>query len=684
VASKRFPVAAGATPSIVGGPRGPEAYRAELNAMRSGGASAAASTILDYPNLTLPWSQVAPPRSLSPQTGGPIWRNSLNMLPRDGLMRRRPGVAAFAPGGPFPGLTAGVQNELPVFVYNYVSPLDQVTAGGSVGPCAFTSFSQPTALTVMVTNRQAWIYNQGGGGSWKNVTPTYTVGTVAVTNGSTTVTGTGTNWFNAGITGFNHIFINGAFYQICAVASATSLTLTAPYPGTTLSGLTYQIVRTWDTPAPGNNQIAIQNLIYTCLFNQTLYIAGNFMGGSASGALEPAIVKVANIFSATPTSSYILGRSATNPGMDNLPTLREITGIQCLQDGRVVISGCTDTSEGVIFYSSDLADNVWSVPPGGSTVVVERPGPIYALGKLGNNLTLHYQDGIVLGLPTGLADPPLAFQPTRATVGCYAPRTLRNLGGREIFLSADSNVFGFDGDQTLAIGDEVRPLLAGLGASFVKTNVHAGVNHKWNEYTLYAPYAFGLNDGNTPAYTLQLDAGAWWQLQYPVPIGAAGDAAPTTADYAIIGTYSNDNGAIRPMMQALSSSATSDALAFSLSATVLHRLETDDLDFGAPMAYKTADAVVVFLRGFPSAGTATIQCQVSRDGGGTWTSSVVKTIAVGATGEVPIQFSFRDAIGAGLLLRYRLLLGASGALNFAPTRLLIEADVGVDAGTVQL
>jgi len=63
-----------------------------------------------------------------------------------------------------------VQNELPVFVYNYVSPLDQVTAGGSVGPCAFTSFSQPTALTVMVTNRQAWIYNQGGGGSWKNVT----------------------------------------------------------------------------------------------------------------------------------------------------------------------------------------------------------------------------------------------------------------------------------------------------------------------------------------------------------------------------------------------------------------------------------------------------------------------------------------------------------------------------------
>jgi len=69
----------------------------------------------------------------------------------------------------------------------------------------------------------------------------YRAGTVAVTNGSTTVTGTGTA-FNANIN------VNDAFwgpdgkpYEIAAIVSDTVLTLATAYLGSTSSGQTYQI-----------------------------------------------------------------------------------------------------------------------------------------------------------------------------------------------------------------------------------------------------------------------------------------------------------------------------------------------------------------------------------------------------------------------------------------------------------
>lgn len=683
----KFPQTTPTSPDIYGGRRGTAAYRSELSAMRSGGASAASNAAIDFPDLTRPWSSIAPPRGLSPSNGGPIWRDTMNMIPRDGLMRRRPGIVNFAPGGPIPALTAGTNFELPVYIYNYVSPLDQQVGSGSIGGCGYTTFAQPTALTILVTNRQAYIYNQGGGGSWKNVTPTYITGTISVTNGSANVTGAGTNWLLAGVTGFNHIRIAGVWYQICVVSGAGALTLRTPYAGATAAGLAYTIQRTWDF-AGTINESGINNLIYTCLFNQNLYIAGNFIGGSAFGAKEPAVIRVSGIFGAAPQTNYIVGRTAANPGMDNLPTLSEITGIQCLQDGRVVLSGATDTSEGVIFYSSDLLDTVWSVAPAGQTVIVAKAGPIYALGKLGNDLTLHYADGVVLGIPTGLADPPLAFQNTAASVGCYAPRTLCVVGGVEVFVSQDANVFTFDKTRTQSIGDEIRTQFGSSNtpASYLKNSLHAAVNHRWNEYTLYAPVfdRFGGNSGNTLAYAFRIDEGSWWQLNYPMPIGAAGDSAPTTSDYGIIGVYSDDNGTTRTMMYTLDSQATGDGLWYSLATFPTYLLETDDMDFGGATNYKTADSAIVFMRGFPSAGTASLQLMVSRDGGTTWVTSASKTLALQATGETPLQFSFRDTIGAGLLLRYRLVLGAAGVLNFAPTRLLIEADIGIDCGVVQL
>lgn len=80
------------------------------------------------------------------------------------------------------------------------------------------------------------------------LTPRYEDGTVAVTNASATVTGTGTAWTtNAKAGDFIHIGDTGEndpaaeWYEIDVVVSDTELTLTEPYAGSTDSGLDYTL-----------------------------------------------------------------------------------------------------------------------------------------------------------------------------------------------------------------------------------------------------------------------------------------------------------------------------------------------------------------------------------------------------------------------------------------------------------
>lgn len=68
----------------------------------------------------------------------------------------------------------------------------------------------------------------------------YTTGTVAITSGATTVTGSGTTWTSAMI-GRSIMTTDGLWYTISAVGGATSLTLATPYMGATISGATYTI-----------------------------------------------------------------------------------------------------------------------------------------------------------------------------------------------------------------------------------------------------------------------------------------------------------------------------------------------------------------------------------------------------------------------------------------------------------
>ncbi|KFG90721.1 Peptidase S74 [Sphingobium herbicidovorans NBRC 16415] len=72
--------------------------------------------------------------------------------------------------------------------------------------------------------------------------PWYNTGTVAVTNNSPTVTGSGTGWVGNVDAGQAFVGPNGIPYEILSVNSATSITLRTNYVGTTASGQAYRIM----------------------------------------------------------------------------------------------------------------------------------------------------------------------------------------------------------------------------------------------------------------------------------------------------------------------------------------------------------------------------------------------------------------------------------------------------------
>jgi hypothetical protein len=69
----------------------------------------------------------------------------------------------------------------------------------------------------------------------------YTTGTVAVTLGSTTVTGTTTSWTSSNVKPEAFIEIDGVSYEIASLTNSTTLVLSSAYQGSTASGQTYRI-----------------------------------------------------------------------------------------------------------------------------------------------------------------------------------------------------------------------------------------------------------------------------------------------------------------------------------------------------------------------------------------------------------------------------------------------------------
>lgn len=108
-----------------------------------------------------------------------------------------------------------------------------------------------------------------------------TAGTVSVTNGSATVTGSGTSWDGTVRAGWAFIDANGAFYEIQSVDSDTEITLAKNYGGTTDAIMDYQILPTQGLTYQLANQFqAAASEMFTVI--ETYRTAKRFYGSQAT------------------------------------------------------------------------------------------------------------------------------------------------------------------------------------------------------------------------------------------------------------------------------------------------------------------------------------------------------------------------------------------------------------------
>lgn len=139
-----------------------------------------------------------------------------------------------------------------------------------------------------------------------NLEDAYSTGTIAVTNGSTTVTGTGTTFLSTHV-GWKLRGDRGEEYVIAACVSGTELTLDAAWVGETESGLTYilykdtyllpanfdRMMRMWDQTNNTELNPVVPNTTfrYAALSNQPMTYARRFsVYGYNSGLTQRNVV----------------------------------------------------------------------------------------------------------------------------------------------------------------------------------------------------------------------------------------------------------------------------------------------------------------------------------------------------------------------------------------------------------
>jgi hypothetical protein len=95
-----------------------------------------------------------------------------------------------------------------------------------------------------ICDKHLWSFKVGRGAF--GTSAVYNTGTITLTNGSATVTGSGTT-FTSGMVG-RQLKVNGFIFTISAFASTTSITIDETWLGATAAGNSYTIVTAYITP----------------------------------------------------------------------------------------------------------------------------------------------------------------------------------------------------------------------------------------------------------------------------------------------------------------------------------------------------------------------------------------------------------------------------------------------------
>lgn len=183
----------------------------------------------------------------------------------------------------------------------------------------------------------------------------YTTGTVAVTNGGTTLTGSGTAWVANVKPGDLLRLPDGRTYFVAAVASDTSLTFAPAYEGTTVaSGGAYVASPVSGRLVPLYDEVAAWNALTGAYVTGPL--AGRFGSGSAA-APGVAFADQTNLGLFRAGASILALTVNGTERMRWTATGAQLTG---LLTGTAVTQSTTDTTAGRLVKVGDAAPTVLS------------------------------------------------------------------------------------------------------------------------------------------------------------------------------------------------------------------------------------------------------------------------------------------------------------------------------------
>lgn len=204
-----------------------------------------------------------------------------------------------------------------------------------------TSLTLTTAYSSAATLSGQTITSEISGGS-------SLTGTVQVTNSSVIVTGTGTN-FSGQLEVGDIVVINSVKYTVSAIASATSLTLTTTYAGTSASGLTMGLAGaacTVTALVKANAAGVTSNIsgIITAPESGDNTTSTGFATANLTAVLPPIIAK---LFDPTPIlagGTSTLTFTITNPNLNNAMGSIAFSDTFPISPGNMVVASPTNAS----------------------------------------------------------------------------------------------------------------------------------------------------------------------------------------------------------------------------------------------------------------------------------------------------------------------------------------------------
>lgn len=335
--------------------------------------------------------------------------------------------------------------------------------------------------------------------TWSYKTETYTTGLVTDVTGAVVTGDTDCAWDTSGLAAGDKFIVNSDhdadsepdanWATIASVDSATQITLSASYTGVGTGAYKGRMV--YSTPA---NELPW----YTVVSNKFCFGNGNIDVQYWSG------------------SNYATALNSTSAKKARYGI--EYANRLVLAD--LDVSAVRDQM--TIWWSKEGDPTDWTATTAGNAQLLQSPGYITGLGKIGASLVVYKEDMIELWDRTGVATEPIHRSTYRIGEGMIAPYSLIQAFYTNYFLG-ETDFYKIVGDYPVSIGEPIRDFFfENVTRSNAQKTIGFAVEQTHELVWLATTTSYGQL-----AFVYNLRSGRWYVYDFAATLTGAGRGATT-------------------------------------------------------------------------------------------------------------------------------------------------------------